>query len=369
MNRRRSSSAALVVAPPPAAPPADAFALELAQLPPEARLELGELEARSVTYERAATALKTRELYRSRWSLFLRWCTPRRLSALPAHPDVVRLWLVSLEREGRSLSTLYVSLAAIRKAHSLAGHAPPESDRLRTALRGLRRTLGPKAKHADAIGVGELRALAAATAGVTPPWKGLADRAILLVLFLLGLRRSELCALELEDLTRGPEGYLVRIRSSKTDQSAEGQAIGLPVLEDVELCAVRALDAWLVERAAYTKRGKRPAGGPVFPSLVGGEKQRGPWRPLTGRDVARRIRFYAARAGFDPVRFRPHGFRAGLATESARRGASIKELQAHLRHRDLGTTLRYVREGEALGAGNPARTIGSAGGGAKKGAA
>jgi integrase/recombinase XerD len=65
----------------------------------------------------------------------------------------------------------------------------------------------------------------------------------------------------------------------------------------------------------------------------------------------------ATDAGLDPHRYRPHGFRAGLATEASRGGASIREIQAHLGHATVTTTLRYVREGEALGPANPARVL------------
>jgi integrase len=117
---------------------------------------------------------------------------------------------------------------------------------------------------------------------------------------------------------------------------------------------VRALDAWLIVRASLG----RDSGGPLFPSLqcakTGPERS---WRPLDGRDVARIVQRAARAAGLDPRHYRPHGLRAGFATEASRRGASVRELQAHLRHRDLATTLGYVRTGDALGAGNPARVI------------
>jgi site-specific recombinase XerD len=349
---------------------ADAFAAEIGALPAAARMALGDLEARSVEHERAATSLATRKLYRERWSLFVRWATAHGLSSLPAHPDVLRLWLVSLERSGKSLSTLEVSAAAVRKAHALAGLETPNSDRLKQALRGLRRELGPKAKHAEAVSVTELRALVAASLGDRPTHpQGVRDRAVLLVLYCGGLRRSELCELDLSDVRRDGDGYLLTIRSSKTDQEGKGATVGLPLLDMPEICPVRALDAWLEARAHLPKRDEHGAiGAPLFP-VLNKIKASGPWHRLEGQDVGRIMRSLATLAGFDARRYRPHGFRAGIATESSRRGASLKELQAHLRHKDIASTLRYVREGEALGAGNPARvlgkpTSGSAAGGA-----
>jgi len=344
----------------PASPASSDLALELAQLPAETRVELAQLEARSVVYERAASALGTRVRYRSAWQSFTGWCQARGLNALPAHPDVVRLYLMALEEAGRSLSHLSVSLAAIRKAHELAGQIVPRSERLSTLLRALRRTLGPKAEPARAISVEELRAMLAAVAQVhaapeTPPAQRLRcarDRALLLVLYLAGLRRSELCALLVADARRSGEGYVLRIRSSKMDPEGKGADVGLPLLEAADVCPVRALDAWLLVR---DELGRAPD-GPLFPSLQDGRPGR-TWRPLDGRDVARTVKRWALAAGLDPRWYRPHGMRAGVATETSRRGASIKELQAHLRHADLESTLRYVRHGEALARTNPARVI------------
>ena len=329
---------------------------ELAELPASARVAFGALEARSVAYERAATALGTRRRYRSAWQGFAAWCAAHGLSALPAHPDVVRLYVVSQEASGRSLSHLGVVLASIRKAHGLAGEPLPVSERLSAVLRGVRRTLGPKARHAEAIGVEELRAIAAACDPSTA--MGARDRALILVLYVSALRRSELCALNLADVARSSEGYTLTIRSSKTDQSAEGATVGVPVLPDPALCPVRALDAWIALRGAVPGRAEA---GPLFPSLHGcrleGKPRPGVWRALDGRNVAQLLQRAAARAGFDPTRFRPHGLRAGLATESSRRGASLAEIKAHLRHSSLESTLRYVREGEALAPTNPGRRI------------
>jgi integrase len=59
---------------------------------------------------------------------------------------------------------------------------------------------------------------------------GLRDRALLLVGFALGLRRSELVALNAEDLSPSPDGVVVRITKSKTDQAGHGTELLLASL-------------------------------------------------------------------------------------------------------------------------------------------
>ena len=58
--------------------------------------------------------------------------------------------------------------------------------------------------------------------------RGKRDRALLLLGFAGALRRSELVALDLEDLTETDKGLDVIIRRSKTDQEGAGQAIAIP---------------------------------------------------------------------------------------------------------------------------------------------
>jgi integrase len=127
---------------------------------------------------------------------------------------------------GARASTIARRCAAIRYAHKLAGIAEPptNSELVRATLRGVRRTVG--------------------TAGTkkAPP---LADRIRAMV--ALGcagaFRRSELVALQVEDLVETPDGLRVTIRRSKTDQEGQGYVIAIP--RGYRLRSVEAVRAWL----------------------------------------------------------------------------------------------------------------------------
>ena len=71
------------------------------------------------------------------------------------------------------------------------------------------------------------------------------DRALLLLGLAGGLRRSELSALSVEDLSFVEEGVVVLIRRSKTDQEGKGIRVGVPYGSHPETCPVRNLKAWL----------------------------------------------------------------------------------------------------------------------------
>jgi integrase len=61
---------------------------------------------------------------------------------------------------------------------------------------------------------------------------GRRDRALLVLGFAGAFRRSELCALQVEDLVEVPDGLRVLIRRSKTDQTG-GQEVAARSARDV----------------------------------------------------------------------------------------------------------------------------------------
>ena len=73
--------------------------------------------------------------------------------------------------------------------------------------------------------------------------KGLRDRALLLIGFAGALRRSELVALNIEDIEEAPDGMKITIRHSKTDQEGAGQTIAIP--SGKIACPVAALKEWI----------------------------------------------------------------------------------------------------------------------------
>jgi len=94
---------------------------------------------------------------------------------------------------------------------------------------------------------------------------GLRDRALISFGLASAMRRSELCALNVEDLVPTKDGYRVIIRRSKTDQTGEGQEIAVP--RGLKLRPVECMERWL-EAAAITE-------GRVFRAVLRGAGCRG----------------------------------------------------------------------------------------------
>src|SRR4051812_30899974 len=172
--------------------------------------------AAAVAYAKAEKAPATRKAYETDFRLFRAWCEVKKAGALPALPETVAAYLAHGVAEGAKASTLGRRLAAIRYAHKLASvPTPTDSEAVKATLRGIRRTIGAaKVKKAPAIS-SRIKAMVAACPATIA---GKRDRALLLMGFGGAFRRSELVALDVEHIEETPEGLLVLIAKSKTDQ-------------------------------------------------------------------------------------------------------------------------------------------------------
>jgi integrase len=134
----------------------------------------------------------------------------------------------SLLAETHKPSTLTRRLAAIAKQHRNAGFESPASMKysaVHNVIAGIRREIGTRPDAKRALATDELRRMVTAIPA-TP--HGLRDRALLLIGYAGGFRRSELAAITLEHVEDTPDGLKILIPRSKTDQEGEGRLIGIP---------------------------------------------------------------------------------------------------------------------------------------------
>ncbi len=235
-------------------------------------------------------------------------------------------WLESLAGQYK-MSSIEQAAAAVRFLWKTAGRGNPfDAEPLRLLMRALRRRLGAAKRQVRPFLPAQL-ACVRWDNGV----KGVRDRALMLIGFGAALRVSELCALTLDDIELCPEGVIITIRRSKTDQAGRGRQVAIP-RGSGPLCPVRALEAYLAIRG----RGK----GPLFQSMHKGK--------LTGRALDQRavryiIKDYTDRLGLDPAAYSTHSLRAGLATAAAMAGADLDIIASQTGHRSLEVLRGYIR--------------------------
>jgi integrase len=213
---------------------------------------------RAAELAREEKAAATRRAYRSDFRIFEAWCRSHGVNALPAPPESVAAFLAHDVENGSRPSTLGRRLAAIRYAHKLAGHdAPTDDERVKATMRGIRRSLGTALRKKAPATAERIISMALAAGD---DMKGLRDRALLLIGFAGAFRRSELVALNIEDLEESELGFKVTIRHSKTDQEGAGQTIA--IVRGSVACPVVALKAWPPGSppGRYSARSRKAAG-------------------------------------------------------------------------------------------------------------
>ena len=286
---------------------------------------------------RHSIASSTRQAYQSDLKHFREWG-----GMLPATPEMVAAYVAAYAGK-LSVATITRRVATLSKAHqAMSGENPCRSPLVKATLQGLRRKHGTAQKQAKVLTQEDLFAMLDA---MGDGMKGVRDRALLLLGFGGGFRRSELVGLDVADIETVRQGIIITLRHSKTDQESAGRKIGIPHGR-TRHCPVAALTDWLT-RSGITE-------GAIFhPTNRHGQLL--PER-LSGDAVSEVIRERLATVGIDPEGYSGHSLRAGFATSAAQAGASTIKIRQQTGHASDAMLSRYIRDGE-LFVGNAAGVV------------
>lgn len=312
--------------------------------------ELAVLAEKARAYALDAAAANTRRAYDADWRHYAGWCARRGAPPLPPDPRIIGLYLADLASEAkpggvaaRGAATVARRLSGLTWHFRRRGFAFDRGDRhVVDVLAGVRRRHAAPPFRKEALLADDLRRMLAVLG-----WdlRGLRDRALLLLGFAGGLRRSELVGL---DCGRGETldgagwvefcdgGLLLRVRGKTGWREVE---VGLGSAP--QTCPAAALKAWLAAAKA--------AHGPLFRPI----SRSGRVMPdrLSDRHVARLVKAAAEQAGLRGDlseterlrRYSGHSLRAGLATAAE---AEERLVQRHLGHASAEMTRRYQRRRE-----------------------
>ena len=201
---------------------------EQATVPTLSPVELSGCDVDRINAALTATiAPATRTVYTCVWSIWERWCETRGLCAMPADPAAICAYLAERAEQGVAAGTLTQICSAIAYRHRVHGLADPTiDDAVRLVRRGLRRLIGAAPRRqAHPLSTTEIRQILDHIDRTTA--KGARDAALILLGFASAMRRSELAALDLADISHRPGGILITIRHSKTDQDDAGHVVGV----------------------------------------------------------------------------------------------------------------------------------------------
>jgi site-specific recombinase XerD len=303
---------------------------DIVRTPKAAPLDLHRAVEEARSYVTASVPESTQRAYRADWLAFTGWAKEHGAASLPAKPETVAAYLAERARDVRP-GTLRRCLAAISKAHKLAGHPTPCTvEPVPSVMKGIERSLGTATTPKAAATFDAVERLVGTFPTTTA--EGLRNRALLLVGFAGAFRRSELVAVAVSDLAWSDEGVVVTVPKSKTDQRGEGMTKPIPFVSG-RLCAATALRAWLTASGIKS--------GAVFRGLHrNGAPRSG---PLTPQSVALVVKAACVRAGLDPEQYSGHSLRAGHVTEARARGVADADTMSVTGHRRVETLNVYDR--------------------------
>ncbi|MFP3547260.1 tyrosine-type recombinase/integrase [Rhizobium sp. SIMBA_035] len=310
---------------------------------------LQDLTDRARGYVEAASSSNTRKAYASDWKHFSAWCRRSGLSPLPPHPQKIGLYITasasgSVERGGKanSVATIERRLSSIVWNYAQRGLGLDRKDRhIATVMAGIRNSHARPPIQKEAVMATDIIAMLETLDRGT--LRGMRDRAMLLIGYAGGLRRSEIVGLDLKaDQTEdGPgwieifdKGMLITLRGKTGWRDVE---IGRGSADTT--CPVAAVETWI--------KFAKLAHGPVFRRVTGQGKAIGSER-LNDKEVARLVKRTALDAGIRgdlselerALRFAGHSLRAGLASSAE---VDERYVQKQLGHSSAEMTRRYQR--------------------------
>lgn len=287
-----------------------------------------ELAALHQAFLAAATSDNTRRTYRSAIRHFQAWG-----GALPADESTVIRYLLAYA-DSLNARTLALRLTALSQWHVYQAFADPASTpTVRKTLAGIARLHGKPKKKAKALPLEDLEVIVGKLQALGNT-KALRDSALLQLGFFGGFRRSELVGLRLEDVAWEPQGLVITLPRSKTDQLGEGIVKAIPFGDGV-CCPATALRAWL--DAAHIRT------GPLLRTV----NQWGhvSMNALHASSINTILASCARLAGLGYVPdLSSHSLRRGMATSAHRAGADFQAIKRQGGWRHDGTVHGYIEE-------------------------
>lgn len=284
-------------------------------------------------YIHASTSENTRSTYRTAVRHFEQWG-----GRLPTHSGVLLRYLTE-NAHTLNPRTLTVYLTAISQWHLYQGLVDPtQAPDVRKTLEGIHRIHGKPKQQAKALTLEHLVAMLHYLDQQPPTPKIVRDRALLLIGFFGAFRRSELVAITAQAIAWEPDGVLITLARSKTDQQGNGVVRAIP-RGTTQICPAVALRHWLTMAAIQS--------GPVFRGI--NRWQTIQQKALSPSSVTAILKTLGKACGFN---FTPelssHSLRRGLATSAASEKLPFEWIKKQGGWQHDGTVWGYIEESQRL---------------------
>ena len=280
------------------------------------------LELETLKNLKNSKALNTLRAYKSDYKDFASFCLRNSFKSMPSEPKIISLYLTYLSKSCK-FSTLKRRLASISVIHKLSGrYIDTKHPMITENLMGIKRIKGSYQKAKKPILINELKLIVNVIDKDKNEENRFKNKALILIGFAGGFRRSELVAIVYEDVEFVSEGVKIFVKRSKTDQSGEGMTKGIPYFSNPDYCPVISLKNWIEK--SEIKSGK------IF--------------DMSDKSVALTVKKYTGIAGLDSNKYSGHSLRSGFATSTAELGAEERSIMAMTGHKTTQMVRRYIQE-------------------------
>jgi len=263
-------------------------------------------------------AISTSTSFDSAWKDFYRWARSRGFVPIPTSQWVLADYIFYLlEDQNLSISTVLRKLTSIKYRNlEWYGHIV-DDECFRGILNILHTQFYRQPKRAEPLTPVQIKKIA----DYLQPH----DRALLLTGFMGALRRSEIVALNPDDIIRTERGALILIRKSKGDQEAKGQQVEVYRGSDARYCCLSAMEEWFGVKEIH-------AGEPIFRRIRRGDHPGTADDRLTGQSVTKFVKEWVPLVGLNPDLYSANSLRSGRASSIGFKGGSIWGIRTILRH-------------------------------------
>ena len=270
-------------------------------------------------------AVNTQRAYKADLKDFNDWCETNGQIPFPVSPETLAAYVSHLA-DTCKWATINRRLAAISKLHQLNNLETPTQNRIfRIVMEGIKRTKGIRQNQAPAFKLNILKQLLRDFD--TESNADLRNKALLLLGFTGAFRRSELVALNIENLDFTEDGLIVSLQKSKTNQYGDYEEKAIFYSPEAILCPIRSLKSW-IQRLNKTSDA-------LFVRVRKGDKIT--TDRLTDKTVNDLVKTYFGEE------FSAHSLRASFITIAKINGADDSEIMRQSKHKTSAMIQRYTR--------------------------
>jgi len=270
-------------------------------------------------------AKNTSRAYSSDYRDFIIFCTRYNFPFMPSNPRTITLYLTHLGKKFK-YSTIKRRLSTIKIMHKYKGfHLDLNHPIIKENLIGIKKNIGIYQEGKKPLLINYLyKIIDILNSNIVNKklQQNSRNKAILLLGFSGGFRRSELVSILKSDIEYVDEGMKIKLRNSKTDQYGQGLVKAIPYFKQPEYCPVLAVKEWLQLSKQEEKF--------VF--------------PFSDKLIALIVKKSIESIGLQANLYSGHSLRSGFATSVANVGADERSIMQMTGHKSTEMVRRYIKD-------------------------